>query len=255
MPRLFISRKNFFEPSTCSASVGFGKRSKIFAERVAVAGHHAGRTVVAVAFQLAAGGHVGVVADVQRLHRLRRQQQPVVEMLDVDGIVGRGIGHLARRRPAFLGELLFGPAAGHHDPGAGLLGLGGLADFLQRRFQGRYADPVHFAAEGERGADAVNVAVGEAGNDGAAAEVDQACPVAGESRHRHRGARGQHLAVADHQRLGNRKIRIDGEDLAVEHHGIGALGRGHVRGQREDEAGERRQRCAARRSPDECLFS
>ena len=44
------------------------------AERIAVADDHAGRAIIAVAFQLAAGGYIGVVANVQRFHRLRRQQ-------------------------------------------------------------------------------------------------------------------------------------------------------------------------------------
>ena len=48
------------------------------AERVAVAVDHAGRAIVAVAFELAAGGDVRIVTDVQRFHRLRRQQQRVV---------------------------------------------------------------------------------------------------------------------------------------------------------------------------------
>ena len=59
------------------------------AERGAAGVDDAGRLVVAIARELAAGRHIVVVADVQRLHRLRRQQQPVIEMLDVDGIVGR----------------------------------------------------------------------------------------------------------------------------------------------------------------------
>src|SRR5882757_11259620 len=124
MPRLFISRKNRFEPSTCCSMVGFGSLSKM---RPSV--DHAGR-LVAVARELAAGSDVGIVADVERLHRLRRQQQPVVEMLDVDGIVGRQCGHLGRGRAALLGELLLGPAAGNHDPGTRLLILGGLTDLV-----------------------------------------------------------------------------------------------------------------------------
>ena len=56
MPRLFISRKNFAEPSTCWSNVGFGTLSKILPSALPLADHHAGRLVVAVAFELAAGG-------------------------------------------------------------------------------------------------------------------------------------------------------------------------------------------------------
>src|SRR5207248_998804 len=79
---------------------------------------------------------------------------------------------------ALLGELLFGPAAGDDDPGTGLLAFRGLTDFLQRLLQRRHADPVHLGTERQRGADAMDVPVREARNDGAVAEVDQLCLVA-----------------------------------------------------------------------------
>ena len=78
-----------------------------------------------------------------------------------------------------------------------------LADFLQRLFQGRHADPVHFGAEGQRRAYAVDVAVGQAGNHGAAAEINQLCLAAREFLHRGRGTRSNNPAVPDRQRLTN----------------------------------------------------
>ena len=95
MPRPFISRKNFLEPSTCCSMVGFGSLSKILPSALPSGVDHAGR-LVAVTFELAAGRDIGIVADVERLHGFWRQQQPVVEMLDVDGIVGRQRRHFAR---------------------------------------------------------------------------------------------------------------------------------------------------------------
>ena len=105
------------------------------AERVAVADHHAGRLVVAVAFQFAAGSDVGIVVNVQRLHRLRRQQQPVIEMLDVDGIVGRGRGHLGGvgRRFSWNCSSVQPPATTIQEPGFWV--FAGLADFFQRLLQ------------------------------------------------------------------------------------------------------------------------
>ena len=166
-----------------------------FSERIAVAGDDAGRIVGAVAFELAAGRDIGVLADVQRGKRLRAQQQPVIEMLDVDRIVGRRRRHLGDGRPAFLLELLLGPAAGHDDPRAGFLGLRRLPDFFQRLLERGNADPVHLGAEGQRGADAMDMPVGKAGDHGAAAEVDQPGLVAGQFLHRRRGAGGQHPAA------------------------------------------------------------
>jgi hypothetical protein len=161
-----------------------GQLVKNLAERSAAGFDDAGRLVVAVARELATRRHIVVVADVQRLHRLRRQQQPVIEMLDVDGIVGRRCCDLRRCWPALLGELLLGPAAGDDDPGSGLLLLCSLTDLLQRVFQRGHADPVHLGAEGQRGADAVDVSVGESGNNRAATEIYQFCGLAGELSHR-----------------------------------------------------------------------
>jgi len=79
-------------------------------------------------------------------------------------------------------------------------------------------------------ANAVNMAVGQSRDDGAAAEVDQPGLVARELPHRRIAARRQHLAVADRERLSHRKIAVDGEDLAVEQHGVGGLGEGRARG-------------------------
>ena len=216
------------EPSTCSIERRLRQLVEDLAERIAVAVDDAGRIVGAVAFELAAGRDVGVVADVQRGKRLRGQQQPVIEMLDVDRIVGRRRRHLGDGRPPFLLELLLGPAAGHDDPRAGFLRLRRLADFFQRLLQRGNADPVHLGAEGQRGADAVDMSVGEAGNHGAAAEVDQPGLAAGQLLHRRRGAGGQHPAVVDRQRLLRRKILVDGEDFAVEQDGVGGLGRGRA---------------------------
>ena len=109
-------------------------------------------------------------------------------MLDVDRIVRRSFGHLDRGRPPLLCELLFGPAAGDDDPGTGFLGFAGLADFLQGFLERRHADPVDLGAERQRGADTVNVAVGQPGNDGAAAEIDQLGLVISEFLHRGRCA-------------------------------------------------------------------
>ena len=142
-------------------------------ERIAVAGEDAGRIVGAVALEFAAGRDIRVIANVQRRHRLRRKQQPVIEMLDVNRVVGCRRHHLGDSRPPFLLELRLGPAAGHDDPRTRLLGLRGLADFLQRLLERGNADPIHLGAEGQCGADAVNMSVGEAGNHGAAAEIDQ----------------------------------------------------------------------------------
>ena len=202
-----------------------GQLVKNLAECTAAGVDDAGRLVVAIARELAAGRHIVVVADVQRLHRLRRQQQPVIEMLDVDGIVGRSRGDLRRCRPALLGKLLLGPAAGDDDPGSGLLRLCSLTDFLQRVFQRGHADPVHLGAEGQRGADAVDVAVGEPWNHGAAAEVDQFCTSAGELPHRCGGTGGEDFAVGNRHRLLRGEVLVDGQDPAVEENRIGGLGR------------------------------
>ena len=186
------------------------------AERIAIADDYAGRTIVAVAFKLAAGGHIGIVVNAERLHRLGCQQQPVVEMLDIDRMIWRGLSHLSRGRTALFGKLLFGPAAGDQNPGPRRLGAVGLADLLQGFLQGRDPDPVDLGTKGQRGTDAVNVPVGQPGNDGAAAEIDQSCRRPRERLHRRRRAGGQHLAVADRQRLADRKILVDGNNLAVE---------------------------------------
>ena len=145
------------------------------AERVAVGDHDAGRLVVAAALELAAGRDIGIVMDVERFHRLRRQQQPVIEMLDVDGIVGGCGGHLARRSGGASRQTA--PRSSRRRPRSRSRAFApaALADFLQRLLQGGHADPVHLGGKRLRGADAMDVAVGQAGNHGAAAEIDQFC--------------------------------------------------------------------------------
>src|ERR1700758_3553084 len=97
-------------------------------ERRAAGNDDAGRLAVAVEFHLAAWNDIGIAADIELGHRLRRQQQPVIEMLDIDGMVARDIRDLLRVGAALLGKLLLGPAAGDDDPGARLLRLRGVAD-------------------------------------------------------------------------------------------------------------------------------
>jgi hypothetical protein len=177
---------------------------------------HAGRLVVGVALELAARGDIGILADIELLHGLLRQQRPVVEVLDVDGIVRCSLRDLLRRRAALLGELLLGPASGHDDPGPRRLRLRGTCDFRERFLQRRHADPVGFGAEGQRGADAVNVAVGEAGNHGAAAEVDHSCVRACELFHRTGDTGCKHPIAGDGDRLAHGEILVDGDDLAIE---------------------------------------
>jgi hypothetical protein len=60
-----------------------------------------------------------------------------VEELDPYRVVRRGRQHFLRRRPAPLFELLLGPAARDHQPGAGTRALGGAAQPCHRLGDGQ----------------------------------------------------------------------------------------------------------------------
>src|SRR5437879_6357747 len=64
------------------------------AERVAVGIDDAGWLAVAAKLDLAARRDVGIAMNAQRFHRLGREQQPIIEMLDVDGILRSRFGHI-----------------------------------------------------------------------------------------------------------------------------------------------------------------
>ena len=147
---------------------------------------------------------------------------------------------LRRGRPALLGELLLGPAAGDDDPGSGL---------LRPSRPGRIFSSASFSV----GTPIQFTSVPKV----SAARMPWMCPsvrpgitvrpprsislalLAGELLHRGRGAGGQHLAMPDRQRLLRGEILVDGEDLAVEQDRVGGLRRcDAVRGPRERQRGE-----------------
>ena len=199
------------------------------------------REPLAVALERAAGRQIGVAADSELREAVVGHDDPAVAELHVDGIVGRGRFELGLRRPAPLGELQLVPAAGDDEPAARRPRSRGRADPRQRFGQRPRADPVHLGAERQRGAHGVQMRVDEPRDDRAAAELDDARGRAREAANLRRAAERQDLAVANRERFAQRRLRVDGDDLAVEQHEVGRL-----RGRLARSSQPRRPRSATR---------
>ena len=143
-------------------------------DRVVVPRDRAGRRAGTVALEPRAGREIRVALDPELREAVVGHDHPAVAELHVDGIAGRGRLELGARRPAPFRELELVPAARDDEPRAGLVRASGRCDPLEGLGQRARADPVHFAREGERRADRVQVRVDQARDRGAAAEVEHA---------------------------------------------------------------------------------
>jgi hypothetical protein len=86
----------------------------------------------------------------------------------------------------------------------------------------------------------VDVIIDQARNYGAALEIDDAGLRPGKFFYLRGGAEGENLAVADGQGLARGRLRVDGEDFAVEEDGIGVL-RSRGKGQGKPHQDKRRR--------------
>ena len=85
------------------------------------------------------------------------------------------------------------------------------------------ADPVDLGAERQRSPHGVQMRVDEPRDDRAAVELDDARGRTREAANLRRAAYAQDLAVANRERFVQRRLRVHGDDLAVEQHEIGRL--------------------------------
>ncbi len=97
------------------------------------------------------------------------------------------------------------------------------ANAIQRFGERSRADPIHFGAEAERGANGVHVRIDQAGDHGASFQIDHARLLPGHLAQIGGRADGDDPAVAHGDRLRRGKFRVDGEDLAVEQNRGGVL--------------------------------
>jgi hypothetical protein len=118
MPRRLSSEKNWRVPREVSASVGLGRRSNSAADpTISLCSQPVGLPL-RVSCAVSLGGRAsGAMPSASR--RFRCQQQARIEELYPHRVVWRGRQHFlgVGRRRSF--ELLLGPAAGDHQPGAG----------------------------------------------------------------------------------------------------------------------------------------
>ena len=183
-------------------------------------GEHAGELAGRILLGLAAG-NFGVGRQFHQLHAGGRDPCGVVETLHVNGPIGRRLGKLRDRRPAFFGKLQFGPAAADLDPGAGRQRARRLADEVETFGETWHADEAQLDGKREAGAQRVDVGIHQARHDRAPAKIDAAGAWIGKLEHVDIGAGAQDFAVADRKRFGDRRRRVEGDDLAVQEHGIG----------------------------------
>ncbi len=198
--------------------VGFGRRSKILPSALPLADHDAGRLVVAAAFQLAAGGDVGIVVDV------RAPPSPWASAAASRRDAGcrRDCRVLPPPPPAGVGRRFSAncssvqpPATTIHEPG--FCAFAAWRDLLQRLLQAwarRSSSPRcrRSARRGCRGCGRRSVRGSPCGRRDrsispcrpASFLIAAVVPVR------------QHPAVCDRKRLANRKVLVDGENLAVE---------------------------------------
>lgn len=160
--------------------------------------------------------------DPEGLLRLRRHQQRRIEQLDVGRIVGHGRHHLGERRPPLLRKLQVAPATGHDDPGRRAR-FGRLAQAFHGFANGLCADPVDLGGVGEAGAHGVNMGIDQSRNDRASAGVDAARRGPDQAFHGIVAANCNDLAVADGERLRDRRCRIQRHDLCVRDNEVGRL--------------------------------
>ena len=181
------------------------------------------REPLAVAHERAAGRQVGVAADAELRKSVVGHDDPAVAELHVDGIVRSRRFELGLRRPAALRELQLVPAAGDDEPAARRPARGGALIRASASSQRPRADPVDLGAEGKSRTHGVQVRVDEPRDDRAAAELDDARVGPRKAANLGRAAERQNLAVANRERLAQRRVGIDGDDLAVEQHEVGRL--------------------------------
>ena len=148
-------------------------------------------------------------------------------------VVGSGGSDLGLGGTAAFLELPFDPAAGDHEPRALGRGPCRAAKAIERLGKRVGADPMHLGPVGQAGPNGVDVGIDQTGNDGAAAEVDDARAGAGQRADCGRVPDAGDLAVVHRQC--RRRCGLMGNDLAVDEDRIRRL---RVR---RCDAGQRRQ--------------
>ena len=163
----------------------------------------------------------------------------IVNRLQHDGMVRGDAVELRQRKAARLvDELLFRPAAQHHDPFV-RRGFGNpVRHQLERAAPGR--DPIEAQLVVLGGADPMRVIVDEAGNDGAAGEIDDTRRRSAQRLEIGGRADLDDALSADGERLGDGEAVIDRDDFAVDEEDVGRLRMGNrgvcqnCDGERED---------------------
>jgi hypothetical protein len=190
------------------------------------------------------GRQVFIAVDAEPLARGGREEHRAIKKLNVDRMVGRGGDDLRFAGTPGLGELLRRPAAGDDDPAARVRERGG-ADAVERLRDRLSADPAHLMGVVHARADRMNMRIDQAGNDGAAAEVDDARARPGVGAHLLRAAGRRDSAVAYRQRLDGGERCVLGRDAPVQEHGVGGL-----RAERRDAGGATNQQRECRTSDE-----
>ena len=180
IPRLLSVRKKARVPATCWSKLGRGSEIEQVADGAVVARQPAGRPAVAADLDLETRRQLAIVRDPERLEPARRQQHRGIEDLHIDVVVGSGGSDLGLGGAAAFLELPFDPAAGDHEPRALGRGPRRAANAIERLGKRAGADPMHLGLVGQAGANGVDVGIDQTGNDGAAAEVDDARAGAGQ---------------------------------------------------------------------------
>jgi hypothetical protein len=139
------------------------------------------------------------------------------------------------RRPAVLLELLRVPSTSHDQPRAWLHRPRRILHAAERLLEGADADPVHLGREAERGANGVQVRIDETRDHGAPAQVNHARLRASQLAHLGRRTERCDASAANRHSFAHGRLRIDGEDLAVDEDRVGALCTGQRRAGEHDE--------------------
>src|SRR5207302_3493178 len=110
---------------------------------------------------------------------------------------------------AFL-KLIDVPAAGNDQPRSWLHGPCCITDASERFSQRPCADPIHFGAEAERGANRVQVGIDQTWDHRAALQIDGACRWTGQLADIRRAASHKNAAAVDGDRLTRRELAVYG---------------------------------------------